>query len=89
MLVPVLVSCLAVATSFELGHGPAYHQLDVFRRQAESQVNQDTGPLLPSYNISIPIDHFTDAGSGVYNNRYFINDTYYQPWWSRLLLRPG
>jgi len=79
MLLPVVVSFLAVATSFELGHGPAYHQHDVLRRQVGTQSYNYTGYLVPSYNISIPIDHFTDAGPGMYKNRYFINDTYYQP----------
>jgi len=79
ILLFAFVSFLAVATSLGVEYGSVHHRDHVLRRQAEGQADNDTEPLVPSYNISIPIDHFTDAGLGMYDNRYFINDTYYQP----------
>ncbi|OIW27854.1 hypothetical protein CONLIGDRAFT_682867 [Coniochaeta ligniaria NRRL 30616] len=35
--------------------------------------------IVPSYNISLPIDHFTPSDTRTFNNRYFVNDTYYKP----------
>lgn len=36
-------------------------------------------PDVPSYNISIPVDHFDSSNKNTYPNRYFVNDTYYKP----------
>jgi hypothetical protein len=36
-------------------------------------------PTVPSYNISMPIDHFAESDTRTYNNRYFVNDTHYKP----------
>jgi hypothetical protein len=34
---------------------------------------------VPSYNISMPVDHFNVSDTRTFNNRYFVNDTYYKP----------
>ncbi|KAH8894193.1 hypothetical protein GQ53DRAFT_744933 [Thozetella sp. PMI_491] len=34
---------------------------------------------VPQYNFSMPIDHFTESDKRTYNNRFFVNDTYYKP----------
>jgi len=46
------------------------------------RVNYYSGGLLtpvPSYNISMPVDHFTPSDARTFNNRFFVNDTYYKP----------
>lgn len=37
-----------------------------------------TGPRYQWYNVSMPIDHFNTSDNRTFNNRYFVNDTYYQ-----------
>jgi hypothetical protein len=32
----------------------------------------------PSYNISMPLDHFNKSETRTFNNRFFVNDTYYK-----------
>ena len=45
-----------------------------------SYLYEDTfDATVPSYNISMPIDHFNDSDTRMFNNRYFVNDTYYKP----------
>jgi hypothetical protein len=34
---------------------------------------------VPVYNFSMPIDHFNSSDDRTYNNRYYVNDTYYKP----------
>lgn len=50
---------------------------DLLRRQ--QYVNIDyIGPVYQAYNISLPIDHFNASDNRTFNNRYWVNDTYYQ-----------
>lgn len=40
------------------------------------------GPIItnvPSYNFSMPLDHFNASDPRTFNNRYYLNDTYYKP----------
>lgn len=36
-------------------------------------------PEVPSYNFTMPVDHFDSSNKHTFANRYFVNDTYYQP----------
>lgn len=38
-----------------------------------------TTTSVPGFNISMPIDHFNKSDTRVYNNQYWVNDTWYQP----------
>ena len=33
----------------------------------------------PEFKFSMPIDHFNDSDDRTYNNRYWLNSTYYRP----------
>lgn len=35
--------------------------------------------IIPRYNITMPLDHFNASDARTFNNRYFVNDTYYKP----------
>lgn len=49
------------------------------------EARQDTnasdydGPMVPEHTILIPVDHFNKSDTRTYSNRYWVNDTYYQP----------
>ncbi|KAB5583409.1 serine carboxypeptidase S28-domain-containing protein [Coniochaeta sp. 2T2.1] len=34
---------------------------------------------VPTYNITMPVDHFNPSDTRTFNNRFFVNDTYYKP----------
>lgn len=36
-------------------------------------------PNVPSYNFSMPLDHFNSSDHRRFNNRYYVNDTYFNP----------
>ncbi|KAJ5380773.1 uncharacterized protein N7496_003201 [Penicillium cataractarum] len=36
-------------------------------------------PNVPSYIFSMPLDHFNASDHRTFNNRYYLNDTYYKP----------
>lgn len=56
------------------------HQLrDLEARQSSDSSSAYNGSMVPSYNISIPVDHFNESDTRVYSNRYWVNDTYYKP----------
>ena len=45
-------------------------------------VKYATGPNItvpPVFTFSMPIDHFNASDNRTYNNRYWLNDTYYKP----------
>ncbi|KAK2071267.1 hypothetical protein P8C59_005704 [Phyllachora maydis] len=49
---------------------------------ALAQAGRDTTPpyvLVPQYTASLPVDHFDPADTRTYDNRFFVNDTYYEP----------
>lgn len=48
-------------------------------RQAIEPPQAYNGPMVPGFNISIPVDHFNKSDTRMYNNRYWVNDTYYKP----------
>ncbi|KAJ2979008.1 hypothetical protein NQ176_g3502 [Zarea fungicola] len=53
---------------------PRFHSRGYSARSAgKVQVN------VPTYNFSMPVDHFNSANKDFYPNRYFVNDTYYRP----------
>jgi hypothetical protein len=37
------------------------------------------GMEIPDYNVSMPVDHFNSSDMRRFNNRYWVNDTYYRP----------
>ncbi|KAJ6783012.1 hypothetical protein PWT90_09191 [Aphanocladium album] len=39
---------------------------------------RSTSSDVPSYNFSMPVDHFTSSDKRTYSNRFFVNDTYYR-----------
>ncbi|KAK0609563.1 serine carboxypeptidase S28-domain-containing protein [Bombardia bombarda] len=41
--------------------------------------NNSTPPYVPTYNVSLPIDHFNASDTRTFTNRYWVNDTYYKP----------
>jgi len=51
----------------------------VFSLLAVTGVHGFSSPSVPAYNFSMPIDHFNSSDSRTYNNRYYVNDTYYKP----------
>lgn len=46
-------------------------------------------PVVPNYNISIPVDHFDSFNDDTYPNRFFVNDTYYKTGGPVILLDVG
>lgn len=55
-------------------------QLSVLDRSpAKRQSSATSNPPTPSFNISIPIDHFNNSDTRTYNNQYWVNDTWYEP----------
>ncbi|KAK7426554.1 hypothetical protein QQZ08_006884 [Neonectria magnoliae] len=45
------------------------------KRQSDAPENY---PDVPTYNFTIPVDHFDSSNKDTYSNRFFVNDTYYQ-----------
>ncbi|KAH6867468.1 serine carboxypeptidase S28-domain-containing protein [Thelonectria olida] len=43
-----------------------------------SESSDETLPEVPSYNFTIPVDHFDTSNKDTYDNRFFVNDTYYK-----------
>lgn len=35
-------------------------------------------PVVPTYKVKIPVDHFDTSNTDTYDNRFLVNDTYYQ-----------
>ncbi len=53
-------------------------QIDHLRvKQAVTAAPNITYP--PEFKFSIPVDHFNDFDNRTYNNRYWLNSTWYQP----------
>lgn len=72
MLASVLLLALA-------GHALAVKNQvhkNVKARFADAEID---APPVPTYNISMPVDHFDTSNHDTFNNRYFVNDTYYSP----------
>lgn len=56
------------------------HKLSSFeKRQVNIAPSVYNGTRVPQFNVSIPVDHFNKSDTRMYNNRYWVNDTYYQP----------
>ncbi|KAH7152843.1 serine carboxypeptidase S28-domain-containing protein [Dactylonectria macrodidyma] len=51
-------------------------KLKNLKRQSSSL---ESYPDVPTYNFTIPVDHFDQSNDATYKNRYFVNDTYYKP----------
>lgn len=49
------------------------------RNQARNVAARDDQGDVPAYNFTMPVDHFSPSNKHTYPNRYFVNDTYYQP----------
>jgi hypothetical protein len=45
------------------------------KRESDSSENL---PEVPHYNFTIPVDHFDTSNKDTYDNRFFVNDTYYK-----------
>lgn len=43
------------------------------------QSNQSSGQVVPRYNFTMPVDHFNASDTRTYSNRFWVNDTWYQP----------
>ena len=50
----------------------------IYRRQLAGVSNPPLSDV-PSYNASVPVDHFNSSDSRTFNNRYWVNDTFYKP----------
>lgn len=46
--------------------------------QSYAQTSSPRVKPVPSYNASLPIDHFNAADTRTFNNRFFVNDTFYK-----------
>jgi hypothetical protein len=46
---------------------------------AQAGNDYDEPAVVPSYNFSMPIDHFNASDTRTFNNRFWINDTFYKP----------
>lgn len=69
-LVNAIVALAALATCSQLNPNE--------KRQSSDMSYTYDGPLVPQFNISIPVDHFNKSDTRTYNNRYWVNDTFYQ-----------
>lgn len=50
------------------------------RRHFTKRQDESSPPTtVPGYNFSMPVDHFNEDDARTYNNRFWVNDTYYQP----------
>ncbi|KAH7141293.1 serine carboxypeptidase S28-domain-containing protein [Dactylonectria estremocensis] len=45
------------------------------KRQSSSG---ESYPDVPTYNFTMPVDHFDQGNDATYDNRFFVNDTYYK-----------
>ncbi|KAK1765193.1 serine carboxypeptidase S28-domain-containing protein [Phialemonium atrogriseum] len=61
---------LSQACAFKNGH----HML---KRQLSP--DDESPPDVPGYTATIPVDHFNTTDTRTFDNRYFVNDTYYKP----------
>jgi hypothetical protein len=61
-----------------LGLANALKANPVRRYFTRRQEDQSEAPIIPTYNISLPVDHFNKDDSRTYSNRFWINDTYYE-----------
>ncbi len=51
---------------------------NIYRRQLGG-VGDPPLILVPSYNASVPVDHFNASDSRTFSNRFWVNDTFYKP----------
>jgi len=61
-----------------LGLAEALKATPVRRYFTRRQDDQSEEPIIPTYNFSIPVDHFNKDDSRTYSNRFWMNDTYYE-----------
>ncbi|KAF7557063.1 hypothetical protein G7Z17_g976 [Cylindrodendrum hubeiense] len=47
-------------------------------KKRQSDDSSETYPDVPTYNFTIPVDHFDTSNKDTYDNRFFVNDTYYK-----------
>ncbi|KPM35925.1 hypothetical protein AK830_g10656 [Neonectria ditissima] len=47
-------------------------------RKRQSDDSSESIPDVPTYNFTIPVDHFDSSNKNTYSNRFFVNDTYYE-----------
>lgn len=79
MLLWIFICFGVMVSGFQMHLSPMRHnQKHLFKRQSADE-KYYMGPLVPSYNFSMPFDHFNTSDERRYNNRYWVNDTYYQP----------
>lgn len=73
----LLLTLSSVASSRKVAHEPR-HGLTIYDvAYAEKAAAQTSPPQ--NYTIEMPVDHFNASDDRTYQNRYWVNDTYYQP----------
>lgn len=73
MLLPAILTLFATLT--------ACHRLQQRSLQGRQFATGPvyTGTKVREFNISMPVDHFNASDTRMYNNRYWVNDTFYKP----------
>lgn len=73
----IVALALAVAAeAAQFTHSPVHRRNVRVRQDSDSDSDQSD---VPAYNFTMPVDHFDSKNKHTYPNRYFVNDTYYQP----------
>lgn len=73
LALPFLIQLVTIVTCIKAS---PFQQIGSQRAKRQS-VSSTTS--VPGFNISIPIDHFNQSDTRVYNNQYWVNDTWYRP----------
>ena len=72
LLLLLLTSIVSTVSAVRVPHLPLNGALT----KREASINASDYPAL---TISIPVDHYNSSDNRTYENRYWINDTYYRP----------
>lgn len=81
MLAPAITLVVLLLQWSSLSSAFSHHNHDYIHNQFIKRQTSLDGyvGVVPGYNISMPVDHFNKSDTRTYNNRYWVNDTYYQP----------
>ncbi|TWU70471.1 hypothetical protein ED733_000543 [Metarhizium rileyi] len=70
-------SILAGLTLLGTSHG--LHMDGILFASLHNKAVQKVRPTVPGYTFTMPVDHFDSSNRDTFQNRYFVNDTYYKP----------
>lgn len=78
LFLPEVVTMLLLNTLVGLATLATCFHLPGLEKRQSSEVGSRDWPIIPSFNVSLPVDHFNESDTRTYDNRYWVNDTYYQ-----------